>query len=546
MKIQYKFITIIFLFLLFMGFTDALVIPSEFTTGSSISKPFNVSVVVLEAIPYLKITKPVEGDVYITSKNIPLIYTSANEINMWYNIDLKQNKSIKEFFNTSHGQHTLYLYANNSLGLTVKNVSFTINSSRLRIDYGDIFSYDSEKITTNFNESSLLELQNLHDIEINRPNAGKISFLEGINITDDLDPTDNFVDIDSNIKISFNRIEVNSENLPNFNKSAELTLYGLTFNNPRILKNGESCLDCSIVSYNKGTGDLKFIVNSFNVYSADETVSPPAVDNPSGGGGSSNSKVEENTEIEDNFLINESLIRIYVSHGNFIERKIMITNKNKFDIEFTLEVDSKEAFINFEKQVFNIKAGESQFLNFRFLGREDADPGLYFGKIIFKAKNMNKNLFFVLQLNQKKSLFDVVISLPEKFSISYPGSQIFFTVSLFNMGVVEREDVIMETSVFSSSGKIIFSKRESFAVQTSVERLEELTIPEDTSEGTYFILAKVNYSGNIAIASKSFIIKNRIIFSMEEMDISVLIVLLFILVLLIAFLISHKKILRKR
>ncbi|GAJ21382.1 unnamed protein product, partial [marine sediment metagenome] len=53
-----------------------------------------------------------------------------------YNIDnIPPNKTITApvYFNTTEGTHILYLYANNSVGTTIKNVTFTANSTKFII-----------------------------------------------------------------------------------------------------------------------------------------------------------------------------------------------------------------------------------------------------------------------------------------------------------------------------------------------------------------------------------------------------------------------------
>jgi parallel beta-helix repeat protein len=90
---------------------------------------------------------------------------------------------------------------------------------------------------------------------------GKIFFQEPVNLSTGIDS--------SNVNISFNRIEVNSTALPELNTSATLTFYNLTFNDPRILKDGAVCSDCSELSYENGT--LVFNVTSFSVYTTEET-----------------------------------------------------------------------------------------------------------------------------------------------------------------------------------------------------------------------------------------------------------------------------------
>ncbi len=128
--------------------------------------------------------------------------------------------------------------------------------------------------STNFSNFSKEHLQNLDNVILENVQYGKIKFNENINIS-------NETNLDLYINISQNLIEINSFALPNFNQSATLHLFNLSFNNPRILRNGEVCPEiiCNKINYTNGT--LIFTVSFFSSYSSEETPEEPA------GGGSS-------------------------------------------------------------------------------------------------------------------------------------------------------------------------------------------------------------------------------------------------------------------
>ncbi len=222
--------------------------------------------------PTLTIHKP-KNETYITKENLPLKYSANYEDYVWYNIDLSGDNipvTGKTIFNvSSEGSHTLYLYANNSNGETVKNVTFTINPNKFRVVHN---KYEGEKKgnSTDFNALSYEELQNLSGVILENTDNGKIMFDEPINLTDDANVTDNEVDLSNYTNISENHIEINTTALPNFNKSATLYLYNLTFSNPRILRDGSICPEtiCTQESYSGGI--LRFNVTQFTVYSAEE------------------------------------------------------------------------------------------------------------------------------------------------------------------------------------------------------------------------------------------------------------------------------------
>jgi hypothetical protein len=105
--------------------------------------------------------------------------------------------------------------------------------------------------------STVLDITNVCDLVLENSSAGKISFNECIN-------ADN-VDLDSNIAITDSFINLNSVFLPNYNRSAILTFYGIDVIEPLILKNNNDvCGDCTILSYVNST--LQINVSSFSSF----------------------------------------------------------------------------------------------------------------------------------------------------------------------------------------------------------------------------------------------------------------------------------------
>ena len=67
---------------------------------------------------------------------------------------------------------------------------------------------------------------------------GKIRFGEMINLSDDNNGSNSgnvkIINLTAYVNLSFNRIYIDTANLPNLNKSATLYLFSLSFTNPRI------------------------------------------------------------------------------------------------------------------------------------------------------------------------------------------------------------------------------------------------------------------------------------------------------------------------
>lgn len=90
----------------------------------------------------------------------------------------------------------------------------------------------------------------------------------------DLSHKDSY-NLDQNINMSQNWIEINSTGLPELNLPSTITLNSLTFGSIRILKDGQDCPDCALLSYAAGTA--KFTVPGFTVYSTGESNFTPGI-----------------------------------------------------------------------------------------------------------------------------------------------------------------------------------------------------------------------------------------------------------------------------
>lgn len=174
-----------------------------------------------------------------------------------------------------NGTRYIQFTANDSTNIT-RSDNITLNI------FVPQFTWNANKFagkTTNFsNLANFIGIQAIIDNVLN----GMINFSDiNFNISS--------IDIDNNVNISYNRVYINSSAIPLFNKSAIITLYNISWANPRILKDGEACSPslCNIISYSSSSQILIFNVSSFSLYSTEETpiVAPQTSNNGGGGGG---------------------------------------------------------------------------------------------------------------------------------------------------------------------------------------------------------------------------------------------------------------------
>ncbi|MFH1915811.1 MAG: LamG-like jellyroll fold domain-containing protein [Nanoarchaeota archaeon] len=130
------------------------------------------------------------------------------------------------------------------------------NSSEIR-EVTIVPSYEFTGRTTDFSQ---VDIENITNLILEKPSFGLINYSETINLSGG-------GNINSFVIIAYNLISIDTGNLPQLNKSAEVTSYNLSFAKPIILKDNEPCTTCNIIIY---ADNLTFSVPSFSAYSASE------------------------------------------------------------------------------------------------------------------------------------------------------------------------------------------------------------------------------------------------------------------------------------
>jgi hypothetical protein len=532
-----SFIFCIAIFSLFFIFSlISAEITGESITGKPTSESLALNITVALPTTILAIISP-KNDTYLINKSLLLNYTQINADMIWYNIDGGINTTITGaiYFDISEGEHTLYLYGNNSYGQVSKNVTFTSNITFLTIFYSE-YNGSTKGDSTDFKLYAYGDLQNMSKIILENSLYGKIQFNEIINITNDYIPNDSIVDLDSNTNISLNRIDLNYTALPNFNVSSTLELYNLPFTNPRILKDGTIC-PTSICTFEYFTNNtLKFNVTEFGIYSAEETPITEVVVTPGGGGGGTSPvKIK-------NFSTDKESIYVSLKQGDSTYEEITIKNKERSNLLFTLTIYDILNLTKLSETQFSLKPDEEKTITIDFFTHEDTNPNLYIGKLIIKTGATVKEIPIAIEVESSEALFDIKINIPNQFKRIISGEDVLARIQLYNLGEDKEVDVAMDYIIIKEkTGEVILFERDTLAVEGHLEFIKSIKIPESAGLGNYLFYARVNYEDKIASATDTFKVDKNFIVFFNRVKFVLLIFLIIILMTLFFILIKRRK-----
>ena len=401
----------------------------------------NVGITVnISGPPFLEIIRP-ENGTYITN-NIPLQYLVSSGSNLIYNLNLINNVTItnQNYFSAPNGGNTFYLYANNSYGITLKNVTFTVDPAIFTILYSE-YNGSTKGSSTNLTDIIFENMGDVEDIILENTKFGKIKFNEEINLTNDSIPEDSILDLDTHTHISLHSIFVDSDFLPNFNKKATLYFYNLTFSDPEVKVNGVECpvSICTKISYTNGTYILN--VTEFSIYTIEETSISLIPFFSGGGGGGGNTVVNRDLDIfvygKIEFGKNDSTV-IPIGFRN--PEKIKLS-KIKIRANSSYEIDAKFEY----NDINSLSSGENQTVML-FLETDGVlSPGTYEIEIIAEVSDPK----FIKSET-------IHISLVERLDLSRVVEKISLVKDLFSQNPVclELNDLLIEAQRLLDEGKV--------------------------------------------------------------------------------------------
>lgn len=464
-------------------------------TGEVIAEDVSVRISVV-GVPVLDVISPKNNTYFY--KKILLDYSTGGIDEVWYNIDGGNNRSIDSSVSVSvaEGSHVINFYAENGYGVSNVVREFVVNFSKFKVTYNDYNDLKRGK-SSNFNEYSYEEIQELEDVILEQTDYGKIKFKQAINLVE----VGGSIDLDLNVKISKNSIKLDSVALPNFNKSARLYFYDLNFVNPRILKDGNICSPdvCDSKSYLDGI--LSFDVSGFTTYSVEDTPSSSG-----GGGGSSSGGYSGGVDLESLGLSLERM-GVLLREGEIVTKEIVLTNYGEeelvVDISYS-ELGDLVIFGDYDMVVLGV--GESKSIYVDFVARREAVVQDYLGKLIFRAGNIEKEILVSVSVESNQELFDAEARIVQGEVVS-AGDYLVMEFDIWNMGNVGVIDTEIEYLVKDVKGEVLFSEKDVRAVETNVSFVKRFKMPDDIESGDYVIYTNVRYADDVVVRVVWFEVK---------------------------------------
>lgn len=137
--------------------------------------------------------------------------------------------------------------------------SIVAQPSKVIPDMPKAKSFDSD-LSTNFEDLGWHEVRRVSKMRLGKRNQAQIEWQGEVDVIG--------LNLDNLVTIKHNWVEVKSDEAPQLNTPAMITLENIVMQQPVIYKNGKPCNTCTIVNYDRATKRLTFTTTSLSTFTA--------------------------------------------------------------------------------------------------------------------------------------------------------------------------------------------------------------------------------------------------------------------------------------
>lgn len=257
---------------------------------------------------------------------------------------------------------------------------------------------------------------------------------------------------------------------------------------------------------------IKITGKATKEFSINITAVPGTADTPPGGGsgGGRLKKPPKGVIIKKyyDFLINKKIIEVKLIREDSTKELLLITNDENISQSFTLTLSPNlKKFISLSENNFVIESHSSKDISLNFITDLNSKPSVHTGTLKIKTKDKEKEVLIVFtieELEEKKSLFDIILSIDDKYRELAPGDELVLNVTITNLGDSKSVKIPVIYTIKDFKDNIIISKKDKRTVETTLSFSKALKLPFSIKDGDYIVIVEIRSSDLITSSSLAF------------------------------------------
>ncbi len=204
------------------------------------------------------------------------------------------------------------------------------------------------------------------------------------------------------------------------------------------------------------------------------------------------------------FDVTPEVLKVKLKQGETKSETVTVENTGETILEFVIDLTDVKKFAVLSDYAFDLLPGQSKKITAAFTASVLTEPDVYTGWVFVKTKELVKNIITVIEVESREPLFDVKMSIPQKYKNIIAGNSIVSDITIINMGDVLPVDINMDYVIKDLNGNVIDMQQETVAAKDLLSITKRMETPKDLKIGDYVFYVKVYYDGSFAMASDLF------------------------------------------
>lgn len=201
-------------------------------------------------------------------------------------------------------------------------------------------------------------------------------------------------------------------------------------------------------------------------------------------------------EIKPNFTVTPEIITTTLLQEQVKSLDLQINNTGNTKIDIKIELQDLSEFAVISESNFTLNLSETKLVRLDLFALSEQKPGIYIGKIVVKGDSIQRVVNVIIEVKERKPLFDIRIGILPEYKRVVAGGKLFALIQLENIGLRGKlVDVNLQFSIMDFDKKILFeSYKETLAVGTQLSTIREFQVPSYTPAGKYLLIAEMRYN----------------------------------------------------
>lgn len=203
------------------------------------------------------------------------------------------------------------------------------------------------------------------------------------------------------------------------------------------------------------------------------------------------------------------MMKVELIQGEIEAVQLQIRNTGNSPQSVTIGSKDQDKGIFVTEPSFTLDAFDQTNVTLVFGASSKQPPESYRGIIIVRSEYDQKRIMTLIEVRERKPVFDISVKVPEEFKRVKQGSEVEADIKVHNSGGLMLVDVVVTYGIKDFDGNVVARRQETFAVEERKTIRRQFIVPEDLKPGVFIFYALLEYEGQENASNDDFEIEGE-------------------------------------